>query len=263
MTRGIKYTNFDRGVQPVHVSSWRAFTEWATYQLAKFGYIWRGQHQPGWKLESSLERSLTKLSLSGSSAAIQKHLNAFQMACRGRRGDNPQNLQNDNEWWALGQHHGLATPLLDWTTSPFVAAFFAYEHVPEKSQRYCAVYSLSKASITRHCNVLKRTAAKAGNPTPQVIDFVEPMSDENPRLVSQGGLFTRAPDGMDVETWVAGNYSGSKGGIWLHKVILPMKDREIALRALDKMNINHLSLFPDLEGASKFCNIALTVKSSK
>ena len=85
------------------------------------------------------------------------------------------------------------------------------------------------------------------------------MGDENARLVSQGGLFTRAPDDTDIGAWVRAHYAGVKKGVLL-KITIPNKDRELCLRNLNRMNINHLSLFPDVYGASEYCNLDLLIR---
>ena len=47
----------------------------------------------------------------------------------------------------------------------------------------------------------------------------------------------------------------------LVKFTVPTGDREDCLRSLNRMNINHLSLFPDFYGASTFCNLNLEIAS--
>ena len=87
------------------------------------------------------------------------------------------------------------------------------------------------------------------------VRFIRPFSDENQRLVNQGGLFTRAPTGKNLEVWIQETANAEDKGYTLIKINMPNRDRDPCLRNLNRMNINHLSLFPDLYGASKFCNL--------
>ena len=45
----------------------------------------------------------------------------------------------------------------------------------------------------------------------------------------------------------------------IRKIHVPNEDRDGCLKHLNSMNINHASLFPDLMGAARFCNMKLDV----
>ncbi|HLG59816.1 MAG TPA: FRG domain-containing protein [Vicinamibacterales bacterium] len=247
---------------PTHqVASWAEFhtfiegTVFATdAEEQQQTYIWRGQPCGDWSLMSSLDRLFVRLGVS--SAASEKtaarHLEEFQYASRGRRrGLSPRDL-SENEWWALGQHFGLATPLLDWSRSPFAAAYFAFEDATSRTE-YRVVYGLDTNAVRqRNAEIDSGESIESGRAP--VLEIIDPMADENPRLVSQGALFTRAPLGMTVESWVAGAFEGTATQP-LIRIEIPDAERARCLRALNRMNINHLSLFPDLSGATRYSNL--------
>lgn len=168
-------------------------------------------------------------------------------------------MKTDNDWWALGQHHGFATPLLDWTASPYVAAYFAYCNSKSDDTKKRVVFALAQNAIRDKSAAIVK--AHTGTGKPSAIDFFKPFSDENSRLVNQGGLFTNAPVGVDIEKWVKQNFKDETRYWILIKLRIPLSDREPCLRELNRMNINHLTLFPDLYGASAFCNTSAAIKS--
>jgi hypothetical protein len=275
------WTQTGPGFAQVQFCDLKQFIDYLYSDLLDFGtYIWRGQRCDSWKLEPTLDRLVRDAKASSTQEwdFEKKHLSAFKHATRGRRGSSPPPLADDNEWWALGQHHGLATPLLDWSTSPFAAAFFAFAELGLDQTPLRAVFALHQPSVVNMVKLARleederrdnrreelEKSGQAGKglewmlvrakAEPELV-FVRPLSDENQRLVAQGGLFTRSRTKLSIEDWVMNHQPPNDNGLTLIKCLVPDDERSRCLQLLNRMNLSPLSLFPDLSGASRYCNL--------
>jgi hypothetical protein len=255
-------TNYHDGIQTITLSSWKWFGDYIQKRLIDYkSYVFRGQRKAAWPLESTLDRAIREARLSSTKFDYGRHLSDFKAASRGRRGSTPPAL-GENEWWALGQHHGLHTPLLDWTESPFVALYFAFVKARESAGDSRAVWAVSRTSV--EAKTVELNQQSAGQPVqPAGVEIISPLTDDNARLVSQRGLFTRGPNGISLCRWVETSFKGEAKRCILIKIVIPESndDRNACLRFLNRMNINHLTLFPDLYGASKYCSMTLEIKN--
>jgi len=249
----------NKGIKEYELSHWKHFSDFISKEMLDYTtYVYRGHSCYKWRLEPTLDRFIKD----PESYKRDEHLEKFMYETRGRRGANPAQIKNDNNWWALGQHHGLYTPLLDWTESPFVSLFFAAINAASEKSEFIAVFAFSQGSIEEKNELIKADSkVKEINGHKPTIKLVRPLSDENNRLVSQRGLFTRGPNNMDVEAWVR-KFQTEKSNKYMEliKIIIPKKDLESCIRYLNRMNINHSTLFPDLSGASDFCNSHLKIE---
>ncbi len=213
-------------------------------------YIFRGQSHFDWQLTSTLDRLIGHARQTGAKGGsitqfVKRHLDRFRLEIRGRRGDNPAKLGED-ELWALGQHYGLATPLLDWSQSPYISLFFALAGLDNNGAQR-VLWCLNRKQVEQINDGLSQQ---------HKLHLIVPDSDDNKRLLGQSGLFSKGPVMETVDEWVSDKSRNVNHPVLL-KVVFPgdFQFRKAALKKLQLMNITHSTLFPDISGASLYCNI--------
>ncbi|HLQ77515.1 MAG TPA: FRG domain-containing protein [Terriglobia bacterium] len=163
--------------------------------------------------------------------------------------DHVPDPEDDFQWLALMQDHGAPTRLLDFTWSPYVAAFFALHNATKDA----IVWACNPFEIER---MKKLDVSKPGAFRKHFLSDSKPfvwMGEPhamNRRLIAQSGTFL-VPSVLDqpIEDILAG-YPNPKGT--LIKFVLPVaRIREKGMRELYKMNITQASLFPDLDGLAR------------
>lgn len=118
---------FARGFATLDLGAWKEFEDFIAKNDNLEGYVFRGHKCDSFELVPTLVRRLREEGRTFDAKDLGQHLFRFRLAIRGRINLPERELLSASELWSIGRHHGLATPLLDWTASPLIASFFAFQ----------------------------------------------------------------------------------------------------------------------------------------
>jgi hypothetical protein len=244
-----------RGREPYRVfrpESWEAFLALVTKPPFS-NWAFRGERDERWPLYSSLSRYLKNFGVSREAWPEQESriLRIFKRKAH-QFLDKPPDTDDDFQWMALMQHHGAPTRLIDFTWSPYVAAFFALERTLADG----VVWAMNPARVdsSRNAKRIRVDPREHGNFSRYFLagkrHFIwmgEPHT-MNRRLIAQSGTFA-VPGVLDVPVEEILRDPDLEN--ILAKIVLANSVREVAMRELYRMNITYATLFPDLDGLAR------------
>jgi hypothetical protein len=255
----------------MRLNSWNEFqacvekiqSEYNTNKDNKATLLFRGQSNADWALRTTLDREINerKYSAYAYMCDVSGIINEIESLTEKRWNlDTPIDYlpifkSNDpifnilgfsgSEFWIYLRHHGFPSPLLDWSKSPYIAAYFAFtnpwtpaEIVPEKSpeqKKERAVYIYIRSNNMRSESVGTPTITHWGSrATTDKRHFAQKAQYTMCTLWNRDNKlaeFCHHEDGLGL---------GNDHAI---KIILPNDLRSEILRSLDNYNINEFTLF--------------------
>jgi hypothetical protein len=224
-------------------------------------FLFRGQENASWGLLPSIERLFKGSPLDIVHRAEKEAVDLFRkQAHRFVDLSAIRNQEDPLEWWPHMQHYGAPTRLLDWTSSPYVAAYFATVGSPETDG---VIWRIEESELWSR---MDKTYKMEGITDPngyitlsekQIFDtcatrrvFVAYKTYDDDRMFAQRGSYTFCLDPSADQAECISTVFAGDGRLYGRYII----DRDLKLgfrRRLYSMNIGANSLFPGLDGLGK------------
>ena len=220
--------------------------------------VWfRGQSDVEWKLQTTLERRTQRVRAVNTYFSLTSEIKPAIETFTGANFNFPNwteiNIkchQYDRfEFWlreattylAHLRHCGFPSPLLDWSKSPYVAAYFAFAHAKRDGEVAIFAYrERSNLGFKIH-----------GSDTPQIVSF-GPIVKTHKRHFRQQSRYTACVK-WEGDQWFFEPHDsvfGQKDNLeqdLLWKITIPVQERMKAMSFLDKFNLNDFTLFDSEE----------------
>jgi hypothetical protein len=223
-----------------NVRTWEEFQDFVRNSSEATGWIYRGQ-QKNWPLRTGFFRTTRR--------DLRRYMNEDIPRLHqvlSSRTKHFFDLRNDHEMGAflnLAQHHGFPTPLLDWSRSPYVGAYFAYKDVPNDELESIRIYAFDYAQYKKDVMQLQGITL-----TQPHFSIIEAISLENERAIPQQGLLTLT-NVDDIEGYLS-NVGRVNGRKYLLAFDLDGSEAVKVRADLKLMGITKSTMFPSIES---FC----------
>lgn len=221
------------------VRSWEQFKEWA-FSVEPHRYFYRGQ-----SVRKRLRTSFHMTNRKNLAWYRDWDVNEMRrtLSSQLKHVFDVRDADQNGAFYNLLQLNGYPTPLLDWSLSPFVAAYFAFCAKPNgRADNDCVRIFILDAKNWRK-DFPQMGAIAYVRPHFSIIDL---LAIENHRMVPQQAKATLTNvDDFEAYLMLLGQQFK---GEYLFSIDLPISDRERALSDLNLMGINAGSLFPGIDG---------------
>lgn len=169
-------------------------------------------------------------------------IETFQQFKRRAHSTVASNPSNDWEWLAIAQHHGLPTRLLDWTTSPLIALFFATQPKVRDSKLEECCDNGGAIYVLHFCNYIN-TMVDTNPFEYKKVGVYQPPHIAT-RISGQAGLFTIQPEPNKELAYEKDERLPND----IIKIKFTKESAQKIQGQLFRIGVRHDMLFPDLDG---------------